>query len=45
MIAGDQNADPFDGDSYDDAILQLLDHPRIQDPAPTSPGAVEATVA
>lgn len=43
VIAGDQNADPFDGDSYDDAILQLLDHPRVQDPHPTSPGAVEAT--
>ncbi|MFC7724777.1 endonuclease/exonuclease/phosphatase family protein [Nocardioides sp. GCM10028917] len=44
VIAGDQNADPFDGDSYDDAILQLLDHPRIQDPAPTAPGGVEAAV-
>jgi endonuclease/exonuclease/phosphatase family metal-dependent hydrolase len=43
VIAGDQNADPVDGDSYDDAILQLLDHPRIQDPTPTSAGAVEAT--
>lgn len=43
VIAGDQNADPFDGDSYDDAILQLLDHPRIQDPHPTSAGAVEAS--
>jgi hypothetical protein len=43
VIAGDQNADPFDGDSYDDAILQLLDHPRVQDPTPTSAGAVEAT--
>ena len=42
VIAGDQNADPFDGDSVDDAILQLLDHPRIQDPHPTSAGAVEA---
>jgi hypothetical protein len=42
VIAGDQNADPFDGDSYDDAILQLLDHPRVQDPHPTSAGAVEA---
>jgi hypothetical protein len=42
VIAGDQNADPFDGDSYDDAILQLLDHPRVQDPHPTSDGAVEA---
>ena len=42
VIAGDQNADPFDGDSYDDAIHQLLDHPRIEDPHPTSAGAVEA---
>jgi hypothetical protein len=42
VIAGDQNADPFDGDSYDDAILQLLDHPRVQDPHPASAGAVEA---
>ena len=42
VIAGDQNADPFDGDSFDDAILQLLEHPRVQDPHPTSAGAVEA---
>ncbi len=41
VIAGDQNADPEDGDSYDDAIWQLLDHPRIQDPLPTSPGGPE----
>jgi len=41
VIAGDQNADPQDGDSYDGAIRQLLDHPRIQDPRPTSAGAVE----
>jgi len=41
VIAGDQNADPEDGDSYDDAILQLLDHPKIQDPLPTSPGGPE----
>ena len=34
MILGDQNADPLDGDSYDDAIDQLLDHPRITDPPP-----------
>ena len=44
VIAGDQNADPVDGDSYDDAIRQLLDHPRIQDPTPISTGAVEATL-
>lgn len=42
VILGDQNADPLDGDSADDAILQLLDHPRITDPLPTSEGAVEA---
>ena len=42
MILGDQNADPLDGDSFDDAILQLLNHPRIEDPLPTSAGAVEA---
>ncbi len=29
VIMGDQNADPFDGDSTGGAILQLLDHPRI----------------
>jgi Endonuclease/Exonuclease/phosphatase family len=42
VIAGDQNADPFDGDSVDDAILQLLDHPRINTRmTPTSPGGPE----
>ena len=41
-ILGDQNADPVDGDSFDDAILQLLNHPRVADPLPTSAGAVEA---
>ncbi len=44
VIAGDQNADPFDGDSADDAILQFLDHPRINaSSAPESAGAVEAS--
>ncbi|MFI2105355.1 endonuclease/exonuclease/phosphatase family protein [Isoptericola sp. NPDC019693] len=42
VILGDQNADPLDGDSVDAAIDQLLDHPRITDPLPTSDGAVEA---
>lgn len=42
VIAGDQNADPVDGDSVAAAITQLLDHPRIVDPAPRSAGAVEA---
>ena len=43
VIAGDQNADPMDGDSTDGAILQLLDHPRINTSVtPSSEGAVEA---
>lgn len=42
VIMGDQNADPFDGDSMDQAIQQLLNHNRIQDPLPTSEGGVEA---
>ncbi len=29
VILGDYNADPFDGDSTDFAIRQLLEHPRI----------------
>ena len=43
MILGDQNADPLDGDSVEAAIDQLLEHPRITDPLPTSAGAVEAS--
>ena len=42
VIAGDQNADPNDGDSTDDAIHQLLDSFWVADPAPTSAGGVEA---
>lgn len=42
VIAGDQNADPLDGDSVDGAINQLLDHPRITDPQPMSEGGAEA---
>lgn len=42
VIAGDQNADPLDGDSVDHAIDQLLDHPRIVDPEPASAGGVWA---
>jgi len=42
VILGDYNADPFDGDSYDGAIHQLLDNKRIVDPQATSEGAVEA---
>jgi hypothetical protein len=43
VIAGDHNADPFDGDSTANAILQLLEHPRVlKYPAPESEGAVAA---
>lgn len=28
VLMGDMNADPYDGDSAQDAILQLLNHPR-----------------
>jgi 3-phytase len=42
VIAGDQNADPFDGDSVNFAIRQLLDNPRVNTSnAPTSPGGPE----
>jgi endonuclease/exonuclease/phosphatase family protein len=42
VIAGDQNSDPLDGDSIPGAVQQLIDHPRITDPLPTSAGATEA---
>ncbi|MBG0562906.1 endonuclease/exonuclease/phosphatase family protein [Actinoplanes aureus] len=43
VIAGDQNADPADGDSYDDAIHQLTGHPLINTrTTPASAGAAEA---
>jgi len=29
ILFGDQNADPFDGDSYNFAANQLLNHPRV----------------
>jgi hypothetical protein len=43
VILGDENSDPLDGDSIPGAIQQLIEHPRITDPLPTSAGAVEAT--
>lgn len=43
VIAGDMNADPFDGDSYSGAINQLLDGSRINSSVvPASEGAVES---
>jgi hypothetical protein len=41
VIAGDLNADPLDGDSFQQAIDQLLKHERIQDPQPQSAGGRE----
>jgi Endonuclease/Exonuclease/phosphatase family len=42
VIAGDQNADPFDGDSVAAAATQLLDNPRVNTSlTPTSPGGPE----
>ncbi|MFF5083754.1 endonuclease/exonuclease/phosphatase family protein [Actinoplanes sp. NPDC000266] len=43
VIAGDQNADPLDGDSYEGAVDQLLTHPLINSRTrPSSAGAAEA---
>ena len=42
VIAGDQNADPYDGDSTAGAIWQLLDNPRVNTSrTPSSAGGVE----
>ena len=45
VIMGDLNADPFDGDSFQDAIAQLRSHPLINSaPNPSSLGGpAEAT--
>ena len=42
VIVGDYNADPFDGDSWQGAIDQLLNNENILDPKPTSAGGEEA---
>ena len=45
VIAGDQNADPFDGDSVAGAIQQLLESPRVNTKVtPSSEGGVTATL-
>lgn len=47
IIFGDLNADPVDGDSFNNAIQQLLDHPRVNqevsngDLIPASNGGAE----
>jgi hypothetical protein len=45
VVAGDLNADPSDGDSRDKPSSWLLNHPRIQDPKPTSIGGKEQASA
>ncbi|EHY86997.1 endonuclease/exonuclease/phosphatase family protein [Saccharomonospora azurea] len=44
VVVGDYNADPFDGDSTDDAARTLLDAPRVHDTRPASAGAVAASL-
>jgi Endonuclease/Exonuclease/phosphatase family len=45
VIMGDQNADPFDGDSVAGAAQQLLENPRVNTSlTPTSPGGPEQAV-
>jgi Endonuclease/Exonuclease/phosphatase family len=45
VIMGDQNADPFDGDSVAQAAQQLLENPRVNTSrTPTSPGGPEQAV-
>jgi hypothetical protein len=42
VIVGDQNSDPFDGDSIPGSAQQLLEHPFVNTRlTPSSPGAVE----
>lgn len=46
VIMGDQNADPEDGDSFDEAILQLLDLPQVNiSVTPASEGGPEQSAA
>lgn len=44
VVTGDLTADPFDGEARRGPLLALIAHPRLQDPAPTSAGAVLAGV-
>ena len=46
VIAGDQNSDPFDGDSIPGSAQLLLEHPRINaKTTPTSEGGVDWSAA
>jgi hypothetical protein len=39
VVLGSANLDPSDSDGRREAIVALLEDPRLQDPGPTSPGA------
>jgi len=41
VVLGDLNCDPVDGDARREALLALLGHPRVHDPAPRSLGGAE----
>jgi hypothetical protein len=46
VIAGDLNADPFDGDSFQSAVRQLVNSPLINTTfTPSSTGAVQAATS
>lgn len=45
VIAGDQNSDPYDGDSIPGSAQLLIDHPLVNDKVtPSSEGAVEQSL-
>ncbi len=43
VLLGTANSDPQDGDSRPEALLSILNHPKLQDPRPASDGAVAAS--
>jgi len=45
VVLGNANLDPADGEGLQDAILDLLAHPRVQDARPHSAGGDEAAGA
>jgi hypothetical protein len=46
VIAGDLNNDPIDGDGHHEAIVELMEHPRVlRHPTPTSAGGAETARA
>lgn len=42
VVLGNANLDPQDGDGRSSAMRRLLSHPRLQDPAPSSPEGAAA---